>query len=139
VSAGKLSTPETWARDTGTAVTLSVFGRPFVKRFALCYGTVVLLSVLSLLSVMFVYCGQMVDGSFQSNPIQYVLTGAGSPLGNWTTRGYANSQIANSRTGYLADWSTRGLDNSRTCQLADWTSRVLDNSRCRRCCQKNKN
>jgi len=33
--------------------------------------------------------------------------------GNWTTRGYANSRIANSRTGHLADWSTRGLDNYR--------------------------
>ena len=44
------------------------------------------------------------------------------PHGNWTTRGYANSRIANSRTGQLADWSTRGLDNSRTSQLADWTS-----------------
>ena len=38
--------------------------------------------------------------------------------GNWTTRGYANSRIANSRTGHLADWSTCGLDNSRTGQLA---------------------
>ena len=34
-----------------------VFGRPFVKRFALCYGTVVCLSVLS---VTLVYCGQTV-------------------------------------------------------------------------------
>jgi len=25
--------------------------------------------------------------------------------------GYANSRIANSRTGHLADWSTSGLDN----------------------------
>ena len=40
-----------------------VFGRPFVKRFALCYRTVVLSvpSVLSVcLSVTFVYCGQTV-------------------------------------------------------------------------------
>ena len=29
--------------------------------------------------------------------------------GNWTTRGYANSRIANSRTGQVADWTTRGL------------------------------
>jgi len=43
--------------------------------------------------------------------------------GNWTTRGYANSRIGNSRTGHLADWSTRGLDNSRTGQVADWTTR----------------
>jgi len=44
-------------------------------------------------------------------------------VGYWTTRGYANSRIANSRTGQLADWSTRGLDNSRTGQVADWTTR----------------
>ena len=51
-------------------------------------------------------------------------------FGYWTTRGYANSRIANlptrglddSRTGHLADWSTRGLDNSRTGQVADWTT-----------------
>ena len=35
-----------------------VFGRPFVKRFALCYWTVVCLSCLSVLSVTLVYCGQ---------------------------------------------------------------------------------
>ena len=35
----------------------SVFGRPFVKRFALCYQTVVSLSVLS---ATFVHCGQTV-------------------------------------------------------------------------------
>jgi len=35
-------------------------GRPFVKRFALCYQTVVCLSVLSCLSATFVHCGQMV-------------------------------------------------------------------------------
>jgi len=51
--------------------------------------------------------------------------------GKWTTRRYANSRIANSWTGHLADWSTRGLDNSRTSQLADWTSRRLDNSQSR--------
>jgi len=34
-----------------------IFGRPFVKRFALCYQTVVCLSVLS---VTLVYCGQTV-------------------------------------------------------------------------------
>jgi len=33
-----------------------IFGRPFVKRFALCYGTVVCLY----LSVTLVYCGQTV-------------------------------------------------------------------------------
>jgi len=38
-----------------------VFGRPFVKRFALCYQTVVLSVCLSVcLSVTLVYCGQTV-------------------------------------------------------------------------------
>jgi len=36
---------------------LAVFGPPFVKRFALCYRTVVCVSVC--LSVTLVYCGQM--------------------------------------------------------------------------------
>jgi len=36
------------------------FGGPFVKQFALCYGTVVCLSGLSVLSVTLVYCGQTV-------------------------------------------------------------------------------
>jgi len=37
---------------------------------------------------------------------------------NWTTRGYANSRIANSRTGQVAEWSTRGIADgagSSTC------------------------
>ena len=38
----------------------ALFGRPFVKRFALCYGTVVCPVCLSVLSVTLVYCGQMV-------------------------------------------------------------------------------
>jgi len=41
--------------------------------------------------------------------------------GYWTTCGYANSRIANSRTGRLADWTTRILDKLRTGQLADVT------------------
>ena len=42
---------------------VTVFGRPFVKRFALCYQTVVYLSVLSIsvLSVTLAYCGQTVE------------------------------------------------------------------------------
>jgi len=42
--------------------------------------------------------------------------------GNRTTRGYANSQTANSWTGHLAVWSTSRLDNSQTGQLADVAS-----------------
>ena len=37
-----------------------LFGRPFLKRFALCYQTVVCLSCMSCLSVTFVHCGQTV-------------------------------------------------------------------------------
>ena len=37
-----------------------IFGRPFVKRFALCYRTVVCPVSLSVLSVTLVYCGQTV-------------------------------------------------------------------------------
>jgi len=50
-------TPRTRTR-TGSSVVI-VFGRPFVKRFALCYQTVVL-SVLSVLSIMLVYCCQTI-------------------------------------------------------------------------------
>ena len=46
-----ISSPTLWA---------TVFGRPFVKRFALCYQTIVCLSVVSVLSVTFVHCGQTV-------------------------------------------------------------------------------
>jgi len=49
--------------------------------------------------------------------------------GYWTTRGYANSRIAKSRTGRLAHWTYCGLVNSRTRQLAYGTSHGLDNSR----------
>jgi len=37
-----------------------LFGRPFVKRFALCYRSVVCPVCLSVLSVTLVYCGQIV-------------------------------------------------------------------------------
>ena len=38
-------------------VKVSIFQRPFVKQFALCYQT----AVLSVFSVTLVYCGQMVE------------------------------------------------------------------------------
>ena len=38
----------------------AVFGRPFVKRFALCYRSVVCLSCLPVLSLTLVHCGQTV-------------------------------------------------------------------------------
>jgi len=41
----------------GFLLALLIFGRPFVKRFVLCYQTVVCLSVVSLTLV---YCGQTV-------------------------------------------------------------------------------
>ena len=42
------------------SVTLAFLGRPFVKRFALCYQTVVLSFLSVSLSVTLVYCGQTV-------------------------------------------------------------------------------
>ena len=44
-----------------------------------------------------------------ANPAQCGVTGAGSPLSYWTTRGYANS-----RTGHIADWSRRRCRRRRS-------------------------
>ena len=50
-------------------------------------------------------------------------------LADTPTRG-----LDDSRTGHLADWSTRwstrGLDNSRTGQVADWTTRGCHRQLC---------
>ena len=51
-------TGQTGQRSDGIGRT--VFGRPFVKRFALCHRSVVCLSVLTCVSVTFVHCGQTV-------------------------------------------------------------------------------
>jgi len=67
--------------------------------------------------VLFVVNGQV-------NTISGVFTGY------WTTRGYANSRIANSQTGHLASWSTRRLDNLCTGQVADWTTRGCQRRLC---------
>jgi len=50
-----------WPKKRGGCFfgTLCIIGRPFVKRFALCYRSVVCLSC-PVLSVTFVHCGQMV-------------------------------------------------------------------------------
>jgi len=62
-------------------------------------------------------------GPHSSNYCVFSIECMGIREGYWTTRGYANSRIANSRTGQLADWTSRGLVNSRTGQVADWTTR----------------
>ena len=49
---------ETMRQTLTVGCMVAVFGRPFVKRFALCYHTVVCLSVS--LSATLVYCGQTV-------------------------------------------------------------------------------
>ena len=53
--------------------------------------------------------------------IKYFATAPADELitvfnGNWTTCGYANSRIANSRTSQLAnaDWSTRGCRHQQS-------------------------
>jgi len=63
-----------------------IFGRPFVKRFALCYRSVVC-PVLSVLSVTFVHCGQMagwikmpLDMEEGLGPGDFVLDGDRAPL-----------------------------------------------------------
>jgi len=68
-------------------VTTLVFGRPFVKRFALCYGSVVCLSVLS---VTLVHCDQTVgriktklDMQVDLGPGHIVLDGDLAPLPKW--------------------------------------------------------
>jgi len=45
--------------------------------------------------------------------------------GNWTTRGYANSRIANSRTGQVADWS---MSPVVVAVLSTWLSIVAKRS-----------
>jgi len=44
-------------------LSISIFGRPIVKRFVLCHRSVVCLSVMSVLCVTSVYCGQTVGRS----------------------------------------------------------------------------
>ena len=52
-------------RQRSDSIGRTVFGRPFVKRFTLCYQTVVLprLSCLSVSDVRALHCGQTVGGS----------------------------------------------------------------------------
>jgi len=49
-------------RNVLRIIYVGVLGRPFVKRFAVCYRTVVCLC-LSVLSATLVYCGQTLNGS----------------------------------------------------------------------------
>jgi len=52
--------PSSFVESIYMLVNNLIFGRPFVKRFALCYRTVACLSVLSCLSVTLVYCSQTI-------------------------------------------------------------------------------
>ena len=52
-----------------------------------------------------------------------------TPLGYWTTRGYANSRIANSQTGHLADWTTRGC-HRRLCVLSFLFGGICETASC---------
>ena len=47
----------------------------------------------------------------------FLPTGLDCREGYWTTPGYANSRIANSRTGRLASWTSRGC-HRRLCVLS---------------------
>jgi len=46
-------------------------------------------------------------------------------VGYWTTHGYTNSRIANSQTGRLADWTTRGCLGSSSCSFNAWDFKLL--------------
>ena len=65
--------------------------------------------------------GIVLDGDSASRLRKGVQHVSSSSLGYWTTRGYANSRIANSRTGRLADWTSscpvRELAYPRVVQL----------------------
>jgi len=50
-----------YQQDAFRAYGAAVFGRPFVKRFALCYRAVVCPVLYVCLSMTFVYCGQWMD------------------------------------------------------------------------------
>jgi len=76
----------------------TVFGRPFVKRFALCYMTVVSLSVClssSVLSVTLMYCGQTVGWINMKLGMQV---------------GLSPGHIAHICCGQMAEWIKMPLD-----------------------------
>jgi len=67
------------------------------------------------------------DSLDRSRPVLIVVTGQ---LTDTLTRGLPIGGLDDSRTGHLADWSTRTLDNSRTGQVADWTTRGCHRQLC---------
>jgi len=86
----------------------TVFGATFVKRFTLCYWSVVCLSVLSVLSVTLVYCGQTVGRikmklgmQVDLGPDHIVLGGDSAPL---PQRGIAPPFSAHICCGQMAAW-----------------------------------
>jgi len=92
-------TDRTGQRSDGIGRT--VFGRPFVKRFALCYQTVVCLPVLSVcMSVTLVYCGQMV-GWIKMKLGMSVGLGPGHTVLDWDP-----AEIPSSKRGRSPQFST---------------------------------
>ena len=91
-----VNTVASWRKIWNCVIAL-IFGRPFVKRFALCYRTVVCLSYLS---VTLVYSGQAVgwikiplDMEVRLGPLHTVLDGdPAPPQGSSSTpkRGHSN-------------------------------------------------
>jgi len=90
----------------------SIFGRPFVKRFALCYQTVVSVC-LSCLSVTFVHCGQTVGRIKMKlgmrvglGPGHIVLDGDPAPP---PAKGHSLQFSAHICCGQMAAWITMSL------------------------------
>ena len=86
----------------------TLFGRLFVKRFALCYRSVVWLSVLPALSVTLVHCGQTVGWikmklgtQIGLGPGHMVLDGDPAPP---PLKGHSPLFSANARCGQTAGW-----------------------------------
>jgi len=96
-----------WTGQRSDSTGRTVFGRSFVKRFALCYQTVVCLSVLS---VTLVYCGQMV-GWIQMKLGMQVGLGPGHIVVDWDPaelpspkRGRSPQFSAHIWCGQMAGW-----------------------------------
>jgi len=91
---------------------IAVFGRPFVKRFALCYRTVVCpvcpIPCLSVLSVTLVHCDQTV-GQVKMNVGMLVGLDSGHTVLDWDPaslppKGHSPQFSAYVRCGQTAEW-----------------------------------
>ena len=97
--------------EVGVLMTGLIFGRPFVKRFELCYRTVVLSVCLFVLSATLVYCGQTVrwinmklGTEVGLDPGHIVLDGDPAPPKEHSPNFQPMSIVANSWMDQDATW-----------------------------------